>query len=80
MKAPTPTNNGDENEMKEVIQEIQIGAAPGDVWRTLSNLGDVAKYDPAVLKSKYTSTATAGVGATRHCEIKGGFLDERVVE
>ncbi len=66
--------------MKEVVQEIKIGAPPGDVWRTLSNLGDLAKYDPAVLKSRYTSTATTGVGATRHCEIKGGFLDERVVE
>ena len=66
--------------MKEVTQQIEISAPPRDVWRTLSNLGDLAEYDPAVLKSRYTSVETSGIGASRHCEIKGGFLDERVVE
>ena len=57
-----------------------INAPKQDVWQVVSNIGAVCECSPSVLDSHYTSSAKSGVGASRHCDIPGGSVQERVIE
>ena len=59
--------------MTRIEHHIHIQASTEQVWHTIADLGGVSKFHPYVEKSYFTSTVTAGVGAARACEIRGGI-------
>ena len=46
-----------------------VNATQEEVWSTLSNYGDIYKFNPGVKKSYITSDKNQGIGATRICEL-----------
>ena len=59
--------------------EININAPRGKVWDILADLRTVQYYDPGVISAHYTSEATEGVGASRHCDLPDeGYVEERI--
>ena len=58
-----------------------ISATKEDVWKVLSNYGDICKFNPGVSKSYITSENNEGVGATRVCElVPVGKVSETIKE
>jgi uncharacterized protein YndB with AHSA1/START domain len=58
---------------------IEIAVPPARVWELLGTLDALERCDPGVTRSRITSTARSGVGATRQCDLKpGGWFRERV--
>ena len=67
--------------MTTVTSEIHIDASRQKVWETLADLGSVSVWNPVIASSYYTSEATEGVGAGRHCDFPdGGHIKEEVTE
>lgn len=66
--------------MSAVVRRIEIEASPARVWEVLADFGNVYRWNPNVSASHSTSVASGGVGATRHCDLKGGSIEERIVE
>jgi len=67
--------------MTKVTKEIWIEAPTDKVWRVLADIGAIQDYSPNVAKSHATSEATAGEGASRHCDLLPmGTVEERIVE
>ena len=65
--------------MTVLENEVLIDAPPERVWAIVGRLDALAEYDPGVLKAEVTSAQTAGVGASRRCDLKpGGWFRERV--
>ncbi len=61
--------------------EQQIAAPRADVWRVLADFPNIADWNSGVKVSRATSSATGGIGATRHCDlIPAGGLDETVTD
>ena len=59
--------------------ERDIPAPRPDVWTVLADFPNIADWNTGVKSSRATSGATAGVGATRHCDLApAGGLDETI--
>ncbi len=66
--------------MSAIENSIRIDAAPPQVWAVLADLEAVAHYNPLISAARRTSPNTAGVGASRHCDlIPKGWVKERVI-
>lgn len=63
-----------------VIRAAQpVAASPAAVWAVLADFGNVHRWSPTVAASRLTSTATAGPGCSRACDIRGmGRIEETV--
>lgn len=60
-------------------ETIQINAGPEVVWAVLADIGNIAEWNPGLIRSEATNVKN-GVGATRHCVINASqSLDEEVV-
>ncbi|MEM7334471.1 MAG: SRPBCC family protein [Chloroflexota bacterium] len=59
-----------------------INASKTAVWSALADIGNIAAWNPGVIKSYVTSEQQSeGLGATRYCDLGGrNFLDEEVVK
>lgn len=58
-----------------------VNATKEDVWKVISNYGDIYKFNPVVRKSYITSSQNQGIGATRVCELfPTGKLSETIKE
>ncbi|MCE7990779.1 MAG: SRPBCC family protein [Roseivirga sp.] len=66
--------------MTTLHNHITINASPESVWRVLSDLGRLEKYDPIVTNSRLIEKATSGLGAKRHCHTANGWFKEEVSE
>lgn len=66
--------------MSRIVRSIEIEAAPAQVWEVLADFGGIARWNPNVSTSHSTSATNGGVGATRHCDVKGGAIEERIVD
>ncbi len=68
--------------MTTISREIEVNASKEDVWKAVSNFGDICKASPGVTKSFVTSEQKGGVGATRHCDfaMQGASAEERITK
>lgn len=66
--------------MTTLHNSIHIAAAQGAVWKALTDLDQLAAYDPGVRASHIVGEVTHGPGAQRRCELRpAGWFVERVV-
>ena len=66
--------------MTQVSSQIRIDAPKEKVWEVLADFGGVSRWAPTVLDSYSTTGANGGVGAGRHCDVKGfGGIEEEIV-
>lgn len=66
--------------MTRLRHEMRIAAPPATVFAILDDLEAVQRYNPLVERTRYTSEARTGIGASRHCDFKPrGFSHERVI-
>lgn len=61
-------------------REVWINAPQEKVWAALADFGNIYIFNPIVTTSHLTSTRPNGLGATRHCDFKGGSIEERIIE
>ncbi len=68
------------NDLPYVIRaEQRVAAPPAAVWAVLADFGNVHRWSPTVTASRLTSTAAAGPGCSRACDIRGmGRIEETV--
>ena len=67
--------------MTRFTKQIKIHASKQEVWKSLSNLGDIYKFNPNVTKSYYTSDQRSDIGASRICELgANGSVSEVATE
>jgi len=60
---------------------IRIDAAPAKVWRVLTALDELDRFDPGVAKSEIVTPSREGPGSARRCDLKpGGWFKEKVAE
>jgi uncharacterized protein YndB with AHSA1/START domain len=60
---------------------IRIAAPVDAVWKVLSDLDSIDRWNPGVLHSRGTPGHIAGVGAGRHCLLPGDkYIDEEVAD
>ncbi len=66
--------------MTTLKNSITIDAPPDQVWAILTNLAELAEYDPAVATATVTSQAASGLGASREVTMRDGkhWFKERV--
>lgn len=58
---------------------IHIDAPPERVWTALARLDGLQDFDPGIEKSELRSKNAEGLGASRHCDLRGGgWFRERV--
>lgn len=61
--------------------QVTISAPKDKVWAILADLSSAERYIASVPRSYYTSSAKAGVGASRVCELRpAGSITETIVE
>jgi hypothetical protein len=58
--------------MTVLKNSVHIAAPPERVWAVLARLDALGEYDPGIARSEIRSEASDGIGAARHCELKGG--------
>jgi ligand-binding SRPBCC domain-containing protein len=51
---------------------IHIDAPPERVWAALSRLDALHEFDPGIERSELRSNEAEGMGASRHCDLRGG--------
>ena len=67
--------------MREISVTRNIAAPRARVWAVLADFPNIADWNGGVKKSFATSEATAGVGATRHCDLSpAGALEETITD
>jgi carbon monoxide dehydrogenase subunit G len=67
--------------MSSFSVKIQINAKPDDVWKALSDIGNIYVWNPGVKNSHLTSDVTEGIGTARYCDLgSSNYLDESVVK
>ena len=64
--------------MTAITKTVRINAPKSKVWAILADLAAVKDYNPSVTEAYYTSTQREGVGASRHCDLRQGEVDERI--
>lgn len=79
---PRPTAGAFLCEPMGTFQEtILIDAPPATVWSVLSDIGNIAAWNPGVVASRVTTESSEGEGACRHCDLgRNGYLEEKVVQ
>lgn len=66
--------------MSSFSKEVFIQAKPEEVWKVLSDIGEIHTWNPGVIDSHLTSESGQGIGTARYCDLGGGnYLDESVV-
>jgi ribosome-associated toxin RatA of RatAB toxin-antitoxin module len=67
--------------MTKLVNEIIINAPVEKIWKVLSNLEELEKYDPAVNKSVLLTAERSGLGASRKVDMKDGknWFEEKVI-
>jgi carbon monoxide dehydrogenase subunit G len=66
--------------MSSFSKEVFIQAKPEEVWKVLSDIGEIHAWNPSVIDSRLISESGQGVGAARFCDLgDGNYLDESVV-
>lgn len=58
--------------MTTLHNEITINAPVERIWAALSNIEELEKFDPTVLKSTATTLAKSGIGAARKVNMRDG--------
>lgn len=58
--------------MTTIHNEIIINAPIERIWAALTNIEELEKYDPTVLKSTATTSSKNGIGAARKVNMKDG--------
>jgi len=58
--------------MAKIQNEITINAPIDRIWKALSNIGELEKYDPTVEKCAILSESESGIGAKRKVTMKDG--------
>jgi ribosome-associated toxin RatA of RatAB toxin-antitoxin module len=58
--------------MTTLVNVITVQAPIEKIWRALSNIEELEKYDPTVKKSTAISTMRSGAGAARKVNMKDG--------
>ena len=67
--------------MTTLRHSIRIGAPVEAVWKAVSDLEAVQRYNPMVASARFTSEKRQGVGAARRCQLRpNGWVEERVWE
>lgn len=67
--------------MRSISVADTVDAAPSAVWDVLADFPNISDWNGGVTASHATGDATAGVGATRHCDLAPtGALEETVRE
>lgn len=66
--------------MSSLSSSVRIESSPERVWEVMADLGGIARWHPGISRSRLTTEETAGPGAGRRCEVRGGYAEERVVE
>ena len=65
--------------MSSITRSIQIESPAERVWGVLADFGNIYCWNPNVSTSHSTSATNEGVGASRHCDLRGGSIEERIV-
>ncbi|MFZ6013408.1 MAG: SRPBCC family protein [Bacteroidota bacterium] len=58
--------------MTTLFNEITVKAPIENIWKALSNIEELEKYDPTVRKSSAISSSKNGIGSARKVEMKDG--------
>ena len=68
--------------MASLVNKVSINAPIGRVWEILTNLPELADYDPTVAAAKLISPAKTGPGAARQVTMKDGkhWFKEKVTD
>ncbi len=67
--------------MTTLNHQVRIEAPVDAVWKAVSDLLAVQRYNPMVASARYLTDQREGVGAARRCELKPkGWVEERVWE
>lgn len=66
--------------MTNFSKQITISSPQEKVWKTMSNLGGIYKFNPSVKTSYYISDKKEGIGAARICELYTGKVEETASE
>ncbi len=66
--------------MTSITKTIHINATPEVVWPALADFANIQVFNPSVTESYNTSTAAQGPGATRHCTLTFGAIEERIID
>lgn len=64
--------------MRTIILERDLQATRTDVWAILADYPNISSWNSGVKASRSTSEAAEGVGATRHCDLTVGGVDETI--
>ena len=65
--------------MADIVETTSIARSPDEVWGTLADFGDIARWAPNVDHSCLTTAAADGLGAERRVQVGRTALLERVV-
>ena len=67
--------------MRSISVTDTFDVSPAAVWKVLADFPNISTWNGGVSASHATSTASDGVGATRHCDLAPvGALEETVLE
>lgn len=66
--------------MTEFQESIHIEASPEKIWEVLADIGNIAAWNPGVLRSKQTTPGNVSVGSCRTCDLVGrNYLREKII-
>lgn len=68
--------------LTHIVAEATLNASLDEVWNLVAlQYGHVARYNPAIASSEFTSRQTAGVGTERLCHVAPkGYLREAITK
>ncbi len=68
--------------MQTTSATVEIGAPAQKVWEVLADFGNIAAFNPGLIRSYLTGESAGGVGATRHCDlaVPGASIEERIID
>lgn len=66
--------------MGHAAGDVYIDAAPEVVWAVVSRLEGAEQYTPSIQRSFVLGDQAQGIGACRQCDLKGGYLREKITQ
>jgi uncharacterized protein YndB with AHSA1/START domain len=67
--------------MTVLENSIHIDAPPERVWKVLTGLDLLERYDPGITKSEIVTSSREGPGSARRCDLTpGGWFKEKVAD
>ena len=66
--------------MEKTAASVMIDRPAEEVWRFVTDVENMKKYEPGILEAKVTSTGPVGVGSTAMSRRSDGTYTFRVVE